>query len=80
MANILYNITAARTITLDKAETVGILNIGAIVGTNATTYAFTLSGANTLTLNNNGNPAQINATPTSTGDTISSALSLPATS
>ena len=49
-----YNITAARTVTLDTPATVGVFNFGDPV-TNY--FSYTLSGSSALTFNNSGNGA-----------------------
>jgi len=60
-ANLTYNLTAARVITNDVSEAVGILNIGN-PGSAAFGYTLTNNSGITFTLNNNGAGAQINQT------------------
>lgn len=55
-ANLTFNITAARTVTLDSGETVGTLTVG---DSGSTFNGYTLSGAQTLTFNNSGNGAKL---------------------
>ena len=74
-ANLTYNIAANTTVNLNQAESVGTLNIGALLsGTNS----YTLSGTNALTFDNGGAAAtaQLNELGTPTGDTIAVPLQL----
>ncbi|HSH93613.1 MAG TPA: autotransporter-associated beta strand repeat-containing protein, partial [Roseimicrobium sp.] len=70
-ANLTFNITAARTVTLDSARTIGTVNIGDLTTTSS---SFTLAlGANNLTFSNGGSAAVLAQNSTSNGDTISGA-------
>lgn len=72
-ANLESALTAAETVNLDSAITLGILNIGALSGT----YKFSLAGSTSnyaLTLNNGGAGAQINEVSTANGDSISAGI------
>ena len=72
-ANLTFNLTAARIVTLDSARSIGVLNIG---DTNAT-HGYTLAtGSNVLTFDNGSSDAQLNQVSTSNGDTISGLLAL----
>lgn len=72
-ANLGFNITANRVVTLDSARSIGILNIG---DTNAT-HAYTLAtGSNVLTFDNGTSDAQINQISTSGANTISGLLAI----
>ena len=62
-ANFTFNITGSRTVTLDSARTVGILNIGDPDGSDI--YFFGAAAGVSLTLDNGGSNAQINQTSTS---------------
>jgi trimeric autotransporter adhesin len=73
-ATINTNIIGSRTINLDSARTLGILNIGDFDGTNP--FSITSTGASTLTFDGSGAGAQINELSTSKGDTINAALIL----
>jgi autotransporter-associated beta strand protein len=75
--NFLFDITGARTVTIDGAvasRTLGILNIGDANGSAA--YTVAADGGGTLTMNNGASAAQINQISTSFGDTISAPLIL----
>ncbi len=77
-ANLMYNITADRTITIDGASasrTLGILNIGDST-TSSHTFTLDASGGGTLTFDNNVANAQLNQVSTSFGDIISVPLLL----
>jgi autotransporter-associated beta strand protein len=72
-ANLNFNLTAARIITLDSARSIGVVNIG---DTNAT-HAYTLAtGANVLTFDNGSSDAQLNQVSTSNADTVSGLLAI----
>lgn len=72
-ANLTFNLTAARIVTLDSARSLGTLNIG---DTNAS-HAYTLAtGTNVLTFDNGSSDAQLNQVSTSAGDTISGLLAI----
>ena len=62
-ANFTFNITGSRTITLDSARTVGIVNIGDTDGSDI--YFFGAASGVSLTLDNGPSNAQINQTSTS---------------
>jgi fibronectin-binding autotransporter adhesin len=69
-ANLTFNITGARTITLDSARTIGTLNIGDLT---TSSHSFTLSLSNDLTFNNSASAGVLAQNSTSFGDTISGA-------
>ena len=62
-ANFTFNITRSRTVTLDSARTLGIINIGDTDGSDI--YFFGAGAGVSLTLDNGGSNAQINQTSTS---------------
>lgn len=71
-----YNITAARTVTMDTASrTVGTLNIGDS-GSSYFGYTLTNSGGATLTFNNNGGTANLVQATTTATDIIALPISL----
>jgi autotransporter-associated beta strand protein len=74
-ANLTFNITGNRTITIDTtSRTLGILNIG---DSNTThTYTLAASGGASLIFDNAGSAAQLNQVSTSNGATISAPLLL----
>ena len=59
VANLLYNITASRTVTLDGDRTVGALNIGDLAST-WTYFVLAQGTSGSLIFNNGANPAQLN--------------------
>jgi fibronectin-binding autotransporter adhesin len=67
-ANLTFNITAARTITLDSARTIGTVNIGDLT---TSSHSFTLSLSNDLTFNNSTSAGVLAQNSSSFGDTIS---------
>jgi autotransporter-associated beta strand protein len=73
-ANFTNNITAARTVTLNATQTVGILNIG---DTNQS-HGFTFNASTTtpLVMDNGGSNAQVNFVSTSGANTLSVPLQL----
>lgn len=72
-ANLTFNLTAARIVTLDGARSIGVVNSG---DTNAS-HAYTLAtGANVLTFDNGASDAQLNQVSTSSGDTVSGLLAI----
>lgn len=74
-ANITGAITGNRTITLDTARTIGVLN----VGDTDRSHSYTISGAQVLSFDNGASPAAINAVATSNNDNVGVAISLTST-
>ncbi len=72
-ANLNFNLTAARIVSLDSARSIGVLNIGDTNNTHAYTLA---TGANVLTFDNGSSDAQLNQVSTSNADTVSGLLAI----
>jgi len=76
-ANLTYNISDDRTITIDgggASRTLGILNIGDSDGSHG--YTIDATGGGTLTFDNNGSNAQLNQTGTNNADVLSAPILL----
>ncbi|MCX5674648.1 MAG: autotransporter-associated beta strand repeat-containing protein [Planctomycetota bacterium] len=73
-ANLTFNITAGRTITINTtSRTLGILNIGDIT-TSSNAFTLAATGSATLTFDNGGSNAQLNQVGTSRANTLNSTL------
>ncbi|WP_162525321.1 beta strand repeat-containing protein [Rariglobus hedericola] len=72
-ANLTFNLTGDRVVTLDSARSLGVLNIG---DTDATNSYMLATGANTLTFDNGSSDAQLNQISTANGATISGLLAI----
>lgn len=72
-ANLLFNLTANRIVTLDGARSIGVLNIGDSNASNTYTLA---TGTNVLTFDNGSSDSQLNQVSTSNGDTVSGLLAI----
>jgi autotransporter-associated beta strand protein len=72
-ANLTFNLTGNRLITLDSSRSLGVLNIGDADATNSYTLA---TGVNTLTFDNGASDAQLNQISTANGATISGLLAI----
>jgi autotransporter-associated beta strand protein len=73
VANLTFNLTAARTVTVDGTnKTIGVLNIG----DSDNTSAYTLGGSVSIYFNNGASDGQINQISTSKGDTITDPIAV----
>ena len=73
VADLTFNITAARTVTVDGSnKIIGVLN----VGDPNNTHSYTLGGGTAVYFNNGSSDAQINQLSTSKGDTINAPLGI----
>ncbi|MEZ0217917.1 MAG: beta strand repeat-containing protein, partial [Rariglobus sp.] len=73
VANLTFNLTAARTVTVDGSnKTIGVLNIG----DSDNTHAYTLGGSVSIYFNNGASDGQINQISTSKGDTITDPIAV----